>query len=332
MPGKSSAAEPAVLPAHTLVISVSIASSALLFGVLNYFAATRTAGSLTWENSGYFLGRCVGALLLGALVVLGYRKIRGTKLRGPVQALVVMTLSSLFTLMTLALPARPRMAAMDEATLRRYAESGKNEGSPDAAPAVHTKWDPAARALLKDISERNQQYVAEISSLDETAKPLYTVESFHDAATIQQMIEQLRTRLTVADKYTDWQPVFSKMKEYVAAVDASEDEKHKFLEGYEATLPNTLAVCKVISDKEHAWLQASLDLYQFALSRNGRYAWQPDHLAFQNHSDSETFRKKFLKARGLNAEFLKAYWEVRRAQEVMMAQLGLQDPGVSEPH
>jgi hypothetical protein len=324
--------------AHDLVIAMSIVSSALLFVVLNYFAMVRSAGALTLANSGYFLGRCVGALLVGALIVLAYRKIRGVTLRLPVQALIVLTISSLVTVGTLAIPARTHMAGIDEATIHRYSdEANNNRNLPKMPPAVATKWDPAGRALLKDIAARNQQYISEISALDQTAKPLYTPQSFRDAATVQQMIDQLHARMAVADKYTDWQPVFSRMKDYVATVDASEEEKRKFLAGYEATLPNTLAACKAISDKEHAWLQASLDLYQFTLSKDGAYVWHNDNLAFAKRADSNTFRQKFLKARMLNTEFLKAYWQVRQAEEAMMAQLGLgqqaasPDPSRTQP-
>jgi hypothetical protein len=253
-----------------------------------------------------------------------YCRIRGVNLRIPVQALVILTLSSLLTVVTLAFPARPRLKGIDEATIRRYSDVQKSPRAPNAQPAVQTKWDPAARSLMKDIASRNQQYVSEISALDETAKPLYTPESFRDAAAIQQMIDQLHVRLAVADKYTDWQPIFSKMKDYVGAVDASEDEKRKFMLSYDSTLPKTITVCKAISDKEHAWLQASLDLYQFTLSKDGAYVWQPNNLAFKKRSDSDAFRQKFLKARALNTEFLKAYWQVRQAQEAMMAQLGMQ--------
>ncbi len=324
--------------AHDLVIAISVVSSALLFVVLNYFTMVRGAGVLTLANSGYFLGRCAGALLVGVLIVWAYRKIRGLTLRGPVQALIVLTLASLATVGTLAIPARTHLAGIDEATIRRYSDEANNHRNlPKMPPAVATKWDPAGRALLKDIAARNQQYVSEISALDLTAKPLYTPESFRDAATIQQMIDQLHARVAVADKYTDWQPIFSKMKDYVATVDASEDEKRKFLAGYEATLPNTLSACKAISDKEHAWLQASLDLYLFALSKDGAYVWHNDNLAFAKHADSNTFRQKFLKARLLNTEFLKGYWQVRQAEEAMMAQLGLgqqaasADPSRAQP-
>ena len=142
---------------------------------------------------------------------------------------------------------------------------------------------------------------------------------------MQQMIDQLRARMAVADKYTDWQPIFSKMRDYVAAVDASDEEKRKFLESYETSLPPTLAACRAISDKEHAWLQASLDLYQFTLSRDGAYVWKSDNLSFKKRGDSEMFRQKFLKARALDTEFLKAYWQVRQAEQAMMAQMGFEE-------
>jgi hypothetical protein len=310
--------------AQDLLIGSSLVSSGALFGLLNYFAATRTTGPLSMENSAYFVGRCVGSLVVAVIIVLGYFKVRGKKPRGPVQALVILTLSSLLTLLTLTLPARPRLAAIDPSTIRRYSVETQSRDLPSSPPAVQTKWDPASRSLMKDIVARNQQYVAEISALDETAKPLYTVESFRDEAAIQQMIDQLHARLIVADKYADWRPVFLKMKVYVAAVDASEDEKRRFMQEYEATLPKTLAACKAISDKEHAWLQASLELYQFALSREGAYVWQNGNLSFKTRADSDVFSQKFFKARTLNTQFLKAYWEVRQAQEAMMAQLGVQ--------
>jgi hypothetical protein len=312
-------------PTFNLLIAISIVTSGLLFLALNYFGTLRTSGPLSLENSGYFLGRCAGAVILGALLVFGYSKIRGKKLRGQLQILIVLTLASLFSLLALAVPTRTRLKGIDPATVRKYSDVVKAPRKPRTPPANKTKWDPAARSLMQDVQARNQQYVSAISTLDETAKPLYTPESFRDAAAIQEIIGQLNARLAVADKYADWRPVFSKMQDYVANVDASDEEKRKFMQGFNASLPKTLAVCKAISDKEHAWLSASLDLYQFALAKEGTFLWRPDNLVFQKRADSNTFRQKFIRARALNLDFLKAYWQVKQAQEAMMAQLGLQD-------
>jgi len=315
-------AEKATSAAHDLVVASSTVSCGLLFVLLNYFATTRSVGPLTVENSAYFLGRCAGALVLAAALVFGYCKIRETKLRTPILLLVTLTLSSLLTLGTLMLPARPHLSGIAPETVRRY--SGAERPEKDSRVA-RTKWDAAASSLSKDLTARNQQYVSEISALDETAKPLYTPESFRDAATIQKMIEQLHTRLSVADKYTDWRPVFSKMPEYVTTVNATEDEKREFLGKFQAVLPETLAACKAISDKEHEWLAASLELYQFALAKQDAFGWQNGNMVFRNRADSKAFGQRFFKARALNMEFLKAYWQVRRAQEMLIAELGAPD-------
>jgi hypothetical protein len=318
-------------PAHRLILAISIASSAILFTIVSYVATNRSNGPISLENSGYFLGHGAGAIVLAALAVFGYSKFRGEKLRGPVQALVILTVSSVLTMLTLLLPAQPRISGIDQTTVRRYTDESYAEKAPNSHPPNCTKWDAAARSLMKDIVARNQRYVSEISALDETAKPLYTPESFRDTTSIQQMIEQLNARLAVADKYTDWQPMFANMKGYVAAVDASAEEKQKFLRDFEASLPKTLAVCQAISAKEHAWLQASLDLYQFALAKSGTYVWQQDNLSFKNRVDSRLFEQKFVKARKLNADFLQAYWQVRQAEQAMMAQLGLQGQETDSP-
>jgi len=314
--------------AHQLLIAVSVVSSGLLFCVLNYFAMVRSRGELTAANSGYFVSRFVGAMAMAAAVVLLFCKIRDLKLRRPVLGLVILTLASLVTLASMAFTAQPRLNGIDKATIQRYSDEGKSPRVSNAPALPPTKWDSATRSLLKDVQARNEQYVAAISGLDETAKPVYTPESFRDAATIQAMLDQLHTRLAVADEYSDWQPVFARMKDYVAAVDASADEKRKFLAEYQAALPSTLAACKAISAKEHAWLQATMDLYQFALAKEGAYTWHGDQLAFKSHADSQVFRQKFIKARTLNTQFLQTYWQVRQAEDAMMAQMGVQASAV----
>lgn len=309
---------------HNFLIGMSILSSGVLFAALNYFAMVRDEGSLTLANSAYFLGRCAGSILLAAVFVFVYYKIRGKKPRAPVQLLVIFGVSSLLTVLVMANPAGHRLGTPDPSTLRHYGDLLKSTDGTIPASAARTKWDPAVRSWLKDVISRNQQYVSEISKLDETARPLYTPESFRDSLTDQQMIDQLHARFAVADKYADLKPVLVKMKDYVPAIEASEKEKREFMAGFESTLPKTRAAHKALTDKEHAWLLASLDLYQFALAKAGSYVFQGGNLFFTQRGDSEVFKRKLSKARNLNAEFLRAYWDSRNKQHAMLAQMGLQ--------
>src|SRR5271169_5178463 len=74
---------------HDFLIGMSILSSGVLFVALNYFAMVREEGSLTLANSAYFLGRCAGSIILAAVLVFVYYKIRGKKPRALVQLLVI---------------------------------------------------------------------------------------------------------------------------------------------------------------------------------------------------------------------------------------------------
>ena len=316
-PAAAGAAKPLNASGPDFLAGLSLLLSAAVFATLQYLAMVRTVGPLTLENSGYFLGRCAGSLILSAIIVLAYNKIRGTELRTARALFVIIAAASLLTAMNLAAPSKHRSSAPDAAAIHQLAEDIK---SPDSS----NKWASPARSLMTDLVARNQQYVSDVSALDNTAKPLYTVESFSTTANIQQMIAQLNARLAVADKYTSLQPVFAKMKDYVAKVDASDADKRDFMDGFESTLPKTLSAHKALVDKEHAWLQSSLDLYQYALSRQGAYVYQDRNLLFKKIADSAAFNQKLVKAHTLKAEFLKSYWDARRAQKAVIVQMGLQ--------
>src|ERR1700739_2731 len=111
---------PVASPVHDSLIGMSVLSSAILFMALNYFAMVRDEGSLTLANSAYFLGRCAGSIILAAILVFVYFKIRGQKPRSAIQLLMIFSLSSLLTLLAMASPARHRLATFDPATLRHY--------------------------------------------------------------------------------------------------------------------------------------------------------------------------------------------------------------------
>ncbi len=316
-PVRTVSAESEVYIGRDLLIAISLLSSMTVFLVLNYFGMVREAGSLTLQNSSYFLGRCAGSFVLGAIIVFIFYKVSGKQPRSSEKLLAIFTVASVLSLVALAAPPRNGMRQPSPAVLRQLGDDLKN-------PKVSNKWDAPGRELLMDMLSLGRQYISEVSKLDETAKPLYTLESFRDAATVQQMVDQLHARIAVADKYGDLEPVFAKMKGYVAAVDASETEKREFLEGFESTLPNTRAAYKGVKDKERAWLQASLDLYQFALSKSGQYGLQNGSLLFKKNGDADVFNRKLTDAKTRQTEFLRAYWEIRRTQQAMVEQMGLQ--------
>jgi hypothetical protein len=288
--------------------------SMVIYFALNYVSMIRNSGPLTLANSSFFLGRCTGSFLLGAILVFIYYKVRGKTVSNARKLQVIFLASSVFTLAAMTTP-RSGTAEPAPADVRKIADELKNGSD---------KWAPPMRSMVKDIVAYRQQYVAAVSELDKTAEPLYTIESFRDAGTVQRVIEQLQAREAVAEKYGDLKPILGKMKGYVEPVSASDHDKEEFMKGFESTEPQTLATYKAVKDKELAWLRASLELYQFVLSRSGKYSVTKNNITFQKFSDSETFNQKFSKARIRNAEFIQAFTANRRRQEALIAQMGLQ--------
>jgi hypothetical protein len=60
------------------------------------------------------------------------------------------------------------------------------------------------------------------------------------------------------------------------------------------------------------------------LTKTGTYTLQDGNLVFKRSTDLDMFNQKLSHARDLGAEFLRAYWQMRHAQQAMVAQVGLQ--------
>src|SRR5580704_2868873 len=271
--------EPDRLGGLALLLSLSF-----LFGC-SFLAITRDKAANPFANPAYFRGRWFGTFFWAIVILLVYSLLRNKNIRASVKFLLICAAGFLLGLLTLGKPSHQLTSSPNTTMLRPFADDLKNENSSN-------KWNAPGRALLKDLVSFNQQYVSEVAKLDLTAKPLYTPESFRDAATARQMIDQLHARLAVAEKYANLDPVLAKMNEHVAAVNASESEKQEFLEGFESTVPKTRATFKDLKGKERAWLQASIDLYQFVLTKTGTYTLQDGNLVFKRSTDSDMLNQK----------------------------------------
>lgn len=142
-------------------------------------------------------------LFWAIVILLVYSLLRNKNIRASVKFLLICAAGFLLGLLTLGKPSHQLTSSPNTTMLRPFADDLKNENSSN-------KWNAPGRALLKDLVSFNQQYVSEVAKLDLTAKPLYTPESFRDAATARQMIDQLHARLAVAEKYANLDPVLAK--------------------------------------------------------------------------------------------------------------------------
>jgi hypothetical protein len=326
----AAATPPSGIPAKSVLHGGNAAPawSASLLGFaavvfLNYLATARQFGEVTLENSGYFLGRCLGAYLLPAIAAFAYYKLREKNPSTSTKLFTISTGGSLLSLIALAgmHPAAPVTAA--PAAPRAAVNAARDSSPPPAPSSPPTKWDAALRSIYTDIRAFNEQHVSEVSKIDSISVPVYTPESFRDAATIQQILSQLHARLAVAEKFSSLEPVLNKMPDYIQSVDATEAGKKSFLEDFQSSVRKSLGAHKVAADLEHDYLTASLGLYQFALAKQGAYSLREGNLIFRTKELGGEFNRKLYNAQRLRVQFFQSFQAYKNQQNAALAQIGL---------
>jgi hypothetical protein len=168
------------------------------------------------------------------------------------------------------------------------------------------------------LKNSNDAYVADVSRLDATAHPWLTPDSFRSAASMQRSLTELHARLAVAEKFTSPEPMLSKMTDYLAAVNAGDDDKREFLAGFMPGIEESVAHRTAASGYERDWLNACIATYEFMLANRSAYAVAADgqSATFRNAAALQTFRSRMQKAYELKAKFLQenaAYLASQRA-------------------
>jgi hypothetical protein len=292
-----------------------------------YLNATRVKGVSSLEHFAFFIGACVGPYAVSAAIVLLYYLISRRKAQNSTKLIAAFLGASCFAFLAILAPARTHSPAAQLAVHpdwgRHLADLAKDPKT--ASLRTATVWDPAFIALLADLKSFNADYLAAVGQLDLTAQPLYTPESFRDAATMQQRIVQLRDRLAVAEKFSSLDPIVAKMPGYVAAVNASDHDKRQFLVGFSSGVQQGLAIRNTAGGYEREWLSYSIALYEFMLANQTAYAVAPDGKTCTFHSPAVAaeFDRRLKKIAQLKQQFLQANREYLRAQNAVREQLGL---------
>ena len=282
------------------------------------------------EDSAYFMGVCLGPYVVSAILVFGYFWLARKHVHYSSKLLAISGGASLFAVLSLAQTMQAPAARLMRAPKRALAAA-----LPTTPKALSTRpttiWDPAIRSTFTDIQSSNDQYLAEISKLDGSALPLYTPESFRDAATVQQMLAQLHARLAVAEKFSNPEASMGKLKDYVAAVNATEADKQTFLTGFVPPMDKCVQLRKLAAVRERDWLHASIDLYEFAQANQSFYVYINRKILFTRHDLTAEFGKRLQKAALLGNEFLRAQQNFLKVQTSLLAQQGLRPSDLDGP-
>ena len=282
------------------------------------------------EDSAYFMGVCLGPYVVSAILVFGYFWLARKHVHYSSKLLAISGGASLFAVLSLAQTMQAPAARLMRAPKRALAAA-----LPTTPKALSTRpatiWDPAIRSTFTDIQSFNDQYLAEISKLDGSALPLYTPESFRDAATVRQLLAQLRARLAVAEKFSNPEASMGKLKDYVAAVNAADADKQKFLSGFAPPMDKCLQLRRNAAARERDWLHASIDLYEFAQTSQDFYVYTNGKVLFTRNDLPAQFGQRLQKAARLRNEFLQAQQNFLRGQSFLLAQQGFRASDLDAP-
>jgi hypothetical protein len=291
-----------------------------MFGFLQYMQMLRIAGEVSLANSGFFLGRCAGTFVFGAVPVFIFDRIRHRNPSTPTRLLAISTVACVLSVLMLAAPPSSRRPILRSI---RAAITNRTQPPPD-------KWSVATKPFFMELIGRNRQYLDEVSKLDAALQPLYSPRSFRDAASVRGMLDALAERLAIADKYADSQPVIAKMSGYVATVNATDKEKQEFLAGFTESIAKGLQGKNSPPALEHNWISSAIDVYKFALAHP--YSYNFGNILFKSSADAVAFNSKLNKSQALYAQFLRAYQTSHRAQDAIFAEMGLQGSDVASEH
>ena len=225
---------------------ISSALSVPLVTFAAYAATMRRFGAVTLENSAFAIGGFVGPYLVSAIVVFTFFWIRKGQPHYSSKLLGVACGASLFAILSLIGGMQSFPAGTDPRVSHSAANPVRDSVPPAPRSVPASKWDPAIRAYFADLRSFDEQYVSEVGQSESSSLPIYTPESFRDAATIQQILSQLHARMAVAEKFNSAERLVNKIPASVQSVDASEAEKKEFLESFESSARKNLASRKIV--------------------------------------------------------------------------------------
>lgn len=179
-------------------------------------------------------------------------------------------------------------------------------GGPPSGVA-DSEWTSAMRDFFKEVKAYNDNYVRDMSAAagDELAE-LYQASSFRNQTEMSRMLSILEDVKRVDEHYSSVEPLIEKTRARVTEMNISESAKADFLTGIEKSWRQTSGPRAEVFLKEFVWLDASLDLYNFALQNYQSIAVSDGEILITDETIRADFNKRFERATAKHREVLRA--------------------------
>jgi len=196
----------------------------------------------------------------------------------------------------------------------------------------HSVWDSPVRSSFADVADFSRRYREETSQLDQSALGgLYSAESFRDSKQMEKVLTQLHALLALEEKYASLDPIFERNRARIRSVDAPDSAKDRVLAAVNSSAQKGLANRSALYAKEKAWIQSSIDLYEFTLAKRASYALRDGKLVFKDQTVMSEFNQRLKDALGRKADTLQAKEDFDKLQKEGLREFNLQPSDMGFP-
>jgi hypothetical protein len=284
------------------------------------------------ETSGFFIGSLLTPFLIAAFIVWIINRARTDKLSFTHKQLLTAVLALGISVISFAGSLRIPPPSDESAEKKKMGHLMKQAAGKEAATPDAEWYDGPTREFFHDILAFNQEYTGAIQALGPASmNKLYTPESYATRAGMENTITHLHALLDVDKKYESLDPVVKKLEASINATSASQYEKDEFLKGFRGNFSKSLAPRNETFRSEEAWLQSSIDLYEFTLAHSGNFRIQNKKLIFHGDGVLDQFQALQSKAISLRKATIDSKNKLAAARKDAMYQTGVSPGDISAP-
>ena len=296
----------------------------LVLATAYYKAKLWSHGVFTPEADGYFIGGLLTPTLIAWLIVWITTRKRIPQVPGNHKGVIGISVALLVSLLSLSGELSRLRPSPDSVTKERIARLAKEATGQAPKSVEQGKFDGIIRPFFADIKKFNDDYLAEVNTLDKSAiTPLYGAKTFDGDSNLGKAIEQLHAMEAVEEKYASMEPLLQKTKERLFASSLSDEEKKGFWDGFEGSFRKSLKPRDDLNGIERLWLKDSISLYEFMQDNEHSFHVKDNKVVFASADLLNEYNEKFHKADGERKEFLAANAKFKKLQEEGLGKIGL---------
>jgi hypothetical protein len=298
---------------------------AMLVLVMAYYKTKLWShGVFTAEANGYFIGGLLTPTLIAWLIVWLATRKRIPPVPSNYKGVMGISIALFVSLLSLSGELSRLRPRSESETRERIARLAKEATGQAPKSAEQEKFDGIIRTFFADIKKLNDNYMAEVNTLDKSAiTPLYGAKTFEGDSNLGQAIEQLRAMEAVEAKYASMEPLLQKTKERLFASSLSDEEKKEFWNGFEGSFRKSLKPRDDVNEIERLWLNDSIGLYEFMKANEHSFHVKDNNVVFASTDLLNEYNEKLQKADGERKEFLAAKAKFKKLQEEGLGKIGL---------